>query len=170
MNLGRIFESEETMNKYFYGAYEKASKADDENGVDGYLNGVPVQVKCGIHSDGGESPLHGYSIVHKTSQRKLQNVKWLIYALPAVIQYVPRYKLDHTVAIIYKIDRVAAIKRKLFKYSKTGEIYLDKKSRLILDNMVKDGKADMIDIFTIQLQVTLRGHFFILCELVKMFN
>lgn len=148
-NLGKWFECEETMNIFFHGAYTKANRADDESGIDGYLDGIPVQVKCGIHSDGGESPLHGYSIVHKTSQRKLQNVKYLIFALPAIIQYVPRYKLDHSIAIIYKIDRVAAIKRKLFKYSKTGEIYLDKKSRLILDNMVKDHKAELIDLFTI---------------------
>lgn len=148
-NLGKWFECEEVMNKYFYGAYVKASKADDNNGIDGYLNGVPVQVKCGIHSDGGENAMHGYSVVHKTSQKKLQNVKYLIYALPVVLQYVPRYKLDHTTAVIYKIDRVTAIKRKLFKYNKKGEIYLDKQSRLILDIMVKDGKAQPIDIFTI---------------------
>lgn len=148
-NLGKWFEEETTINTFFYGAYVKASTTDDENGIDGYLNGVPVQVKCGIHSDGGTNAMHGYSVVHKTSQKKLRNVKYLIYALPVVLQYAPRYKLDHTTAVIYKIDRVAAVKRKLFKYNKKGEIYLDKQSRLILDVMVKDGKAEPIDIFTI---------------------
>lgn len=148
-NLGKYFESEMCMNRYFYGSYIKANNEDDSNGIDGYLNNEPVQVKISVHSDGGLSNKHGYSIVHKTSQKKLKNVKYLIFCLPMVEAYVPHYKLSHSINIIYKIDRVNAIKCKLFKYNKDGEIYLDKTKRKILDNMVKNGKAVMIDTFIV---------------------
>lgn len=149
-NLGVYFETEECINKYFRGKYVKASRSDDiDKGIDGYLDGVAVQVKISVHSDGGASKNHGYSIVHKTSQRKLRNVKYLIFCLPEVLAYDPHYKLNHKVNIIYKIDRRAALDRLLFKYNKKGEIYLDKEKRKILDNMVDDKKAELIDIFII---------------------
>lgn len=149
-NLGVYFESEECMNKYFYGHYVKSNRSDDvDKGIDGYLDGIAVQVKISVHSDGGLSKNHGYSIVHKTSQRKLRNVKYLIFCLPMVEKYDPHYKLSHSINIIYKIERRAAIDRLLFKYNKQGEIYLDKEKRKILDNMVDDKKAEMIDTFIV---------------------
>ena len=149
-NLGVYFESEECMNRYFYGRYVKSNRSDDiDKGIDGYVDGVPVQVKISVHSDGGASKNHGYSIVHKTSQKKLRNVKYLIFCLPEVLAYEPHYKLNHKLNIIYKIERYAAIERLLFKYNKQGEIYLDKEKRKILDNMVKDKKAELIDIFIV---------------------
>lgn len=149
-NLGVYFESETCMNKYFYGRFVKASRSDDiDKGIDGYIDGIAVQVKISVHSDGGLSKNHGYSIVHKTSQKKLQNVKYLIFCLPMIESYTPHYKLSHSINIIYKIDRVNAIKCKLFKYNKDGEIYLDKVKRKILDNMVKNSKAEMIDTFIV---------------------
>jgi len=148
-NAGRAFENELTQT---FPSFVKSGGDDDNNGIDGTLTYkgevVSVQLKCALHSDGGADPRHGYSVAHKTTQRKLRNVKYIVFALPEVESYTP-YKLNHSLGIVYVINRAQAIKRGFLTYNRKGEIYIPQKSRLILNEMVNDGVADPIDIITI---------------------
>lgn len=148
-NAGRAFESEIVQT---FPSFVKSGTADDNNGIDGVMSykgeQVTVQLKCALHSDGGADPRHGYSVAHKTPQRKLKNVKYIIFGLPEVESYTP-YKLNHSLGVVYVIHRAQAIKRGLLAYNSKGEIYIPQKKRRVLDGMVSDGYADPMDIITI---------------------
>ncbi len=149
-NAGVALESEVTQT---FPSFVKGSSYDDANGIDGQIiykdKSVKVQLKCAMHPNGLSNPKAGYSVAHKTTQRKLAGVDYLVIALPEVIAYSPIYTLNHNLGVLYVVDCRQAIKRKFFAYNKAGEMYFPKKSRLILDRMICDGYADPVDIVSI---------------------
>ena len=134
-NAGRKIESR--MSDIFP-TWRKSTPEEDNLGIDGFMiwdnKEVRVQLKVMIHPDGGENPLHGYSTANCTTQRKLNaNVDIIVLVLPEVVQWDPRYKLNHSLGIVYVIKRTTCIKNRYFKYNKKGDIYLDKDKRKSLD-------------------------------------
>lgn len=122
-----------------------ASHIDDLNGIDIIgADGYTYQLKAMLHADAGESPKHGYSVANNTAQRKNKADYFILY-LPCVLSYSPRYKLSHEYYLIYKIKVTTAKEYKIFDYAKKYKnIYMPKIKRLILDELEKSGKAEII--------------------------
>ena len=122
-----------------------ATRADDLNGIDIIgADGCTYQLKAMLHADAGESPIHGYSVANNTAQRKNKADYFILY-LPAVLSYSPRYKLSHDYYFIYKIKVTTAKEYRIFEYAKKYKnIYLPKQKRLILDELEKIGKCEII--------------------------
>jgi len=127
------------------GAVHGTREQDIEQGIDLIgLDGVTFQVKTMLHSDAGESALHGYSVANNTVTRKNKSDFFVLF-LPCVLSYSPRYKLSHDYYLIYKIKVSDAKKYKIFSYSgKFKNVYMPKIKRLILDEMEKIGKCEVI--------------------------
>lgn len=126
-------------------AVHSSRDVDINDGIDLIgLDGVTYQIKAMLHSDGGESSKHGYSVANNTAQRK-NKADFFILFLPCVLSYSPKYKLSHEYYLIYQVSVSAAKKTKMFCYSnRYKNIYLPKIKRLVLDELEKSGNAKII--------------------------